>query len=160
MAALSDGLGTKVFIGPVATSDDTSTYSVLTGWVEIAEVESIGEFGDSASAITFTSLSAARVRKRKGARDAGDVAIVCANVPGDLGQEAAIAAEGTKFRYAFKVVAADAESEDFTDSEFYFGALVMSKRVNVGASNAVNKRTINLAIDTDIHEVPSEDATP
>lgn len=160
MAALSDGLGTKVFIGPVATSDDTSTYAILTGWLEISEVESIGEFGDAASAITFTSLSAARVRKRKGARDAGDVAIVCANVPGDPGQEAAIAAEGTKFRYAFKVVAADAESEDFTDSEFYFGALVMSKRVNVGASNAVNKRTINLAIDTDIHEVPSEDATP
>lgn len=157
MAALSDGLGTKVFIGPVATSDDTTTYPALTGWVEIAEVESIGEFGDAASAITFTSLSKARVRKRKGARDAGDVAIVCANVPGDPGQEAAIAAEGTKFRYAFKVVAADAESEDHSDSEFYFGALVMSKRVNVGAANAVNKRTLNLAIDTDIHEVPSEE---
>jgi len=157
MAALSDGLGTRVFIGPVATSDDTSTYAALTGYVEIAEVESIGEFGDSASAITFTSLSSARVRKRKGARDAGDVSIVCANVPGDPGQEAAIAAEGTKFRYAFKIVPADAASEDHTDSEFYFGALVMSKRVNVGASNAVNKRTFALAIDTDIHEVPSKE---
>jgi len=160
MAALSDGLGTRVFIGPVATSDDTSTYAALTGYVEIAEVESIGEFGDAASPITFTSLSKARVRKRKGARDAGDVSIVCANVPEDLGQLAAIAAEGTKFRYAIKIVANDAASEDHTDSEFYFGALVMSKRVNVGASNAVNKRTFNLAIDTDIHEVPSEDATP
>lgn len=160
MSALSDGLGTKVFIGPVATSDDTSTYTALTPWVEIGEVESIGEFGDAAAAINFTSLSKARVRKRKGARDAGDVSIVCANIPDDLGQLAAIAAEGTKFRYAFKIVAADAESEDFTDSEFYFGALVMSKRLNVGASNAVNKRTFNLAIDTDIHEVPSEEETP
>lgn len=160
MAALSDGLGTRVFIGPVATSDDTSTYAALTPWVEIAEVESIGEFGDAASAITFTSLSSSRVRKRKGARDAGDVSIVCANVPEDPGQIAAIAAEGTKFRYAIKIVPADAASEDHTDSEFYFGALVMSKRVNVGASNAVNKRTFNLAIDTDIHEVPSVDATP
>lgn len=158
--ALSDGLGTKIFIGPVATSDDTSTYAALTPWVEIGEVESIGEFGDAASAINFTSLSSARVRKRKGARDAGDVSVVCANIPDDPGQLAAIAAEGTKYRYAFKVVAADAESEDFTDSEFYFGALVMSKRLNVGASNAVNKRTINLAIDTDIHEVPSEEETP
>lgn len=158
--ALSDGLGTKVFIGPVATSDDTSTYPSLTGWVEIGEVESVGEFGDSSSPITFTSLSAARVRKRKGARDAGDVSIVCANIPGDPGQEAAIAAEGTKFRYAFKVVAADAQSDDFTDSEFYFGALVMSKRANVGQSNAVNKRTFNLGIDTDIHEVPSEEIVP
>lgn len=156
MAALSDGLGTKVFIGPVATSDDTSTYAALTGWVEIAEVESVGEFGDSASAITFTSLSAARVRKRKGARDAGDVAIVCANIPGDPGQEAAIEAEGTKFRYAFRIEAADAPNETGTDSAFYFGALVMSKRLNVGASNAVNKRSFNLGIDTDIHEVPAE----
>lgn len=160
MSALSDGLGTKVFIGPVATSDDTSTYAALTGWVEIAEVESIGEFGDAASAINFTSLSKARVRKRKGARDAGDVSIVCANIPDDPGQLAAIAAESTRFRYAFKIVANDAPDEAGSESEFYFGALVMSKRVNVGASNAVNKRTFNLGIDTDIHEVPAAAGTP
>lgn len=160
MTALSDGLGTKVYIGPVATSDDTSTYASLTGWKEISEVESIGEFGDAATAITFTSLSSSRVRKRKGARDAGDVAIVCANLPGDPGQEAAIAAEGSKHRYAFKIVAADAPTEAGTDSVFYFGALVMSKKLNVGASNAVNKRTFNLAIDTDIDEQAADDGTP
>lgn len=153
--ALSDGLGTKIFIGPVTTTDDTSTYAALTGWKEIGEVESIGEFGDSASAINFTSLSKSRVRKRKGARDAGDVSVVCANIPDDEGQLAAITAEGTRFTYAFKVVANDAPDADGSESEFYFGALVMSKRLNVGASNAVNKRTFNLAIDTDIHEVPA-----
>lgn len=158
--SLSDGNGTQVFIGPVVTSDDTSTYPALTGWVEIEEIESVGEFGDASSPITFNSLKKGRTRKRKGPKDAGDISIVCANVPTDAGQQAMIAAEATPYIYAIKIVANDAPSPDFSNSEFYFGALVMSKRVNVGASNAVNKRTFNLAIDTDIHEVPAEDETP
>ena len=154
--SISDGLGTKIYIGPIAANDSPSGYAALTPWVEIGEVESIGEFGDASAVITFTSLNAARVRKRKGARDAGDLTIVCANLPRDAGQIAMIAAEGTKFRYAFKIVAEDSPDANDTDSTFYFGALVTSKRLNVGASNAVNKRTFMLAIDTAVLEVPSE----
>lgn len=154
--AISDGLGTKVFIGPVVTSDDPSSTAYTSAvYVEIGEVESIGEFGDSAATITFTSLSKSRVRKRKGARDAGDLSVVCANDPLDPGQIAAIAAEKTKFRYAIKIVAADAADDNDTNSTFYFGAPVTGAKANVGASNAVNKRTFTFAIDTEIHEVPA-----
>lgn len=159
--ALSDGIGTKFFIGPVTTSDDPTTYAALTGWVEVAEVETIPEFGDQASTISFTSLSSGRVRKRKGARDAGDVVLTCGKVVGDPGQAAMNAAEKTKYRYAIKVVEADAPGPDWSDTEYYFGALINSARVNVGASNAVNKRSWSVLIDTDVHEVEAvEDETP
>lgn len=150
--ALADGIGTKVFIGPVTTSGDTTTYPALTGWVEVAEVESIPEFGDSAATITFASLSSGRQRKRKGVRDAGDITITAGKVVSDPGQAALSAAEKTNFRYAFKVVEADAQSEDWSDTAYYFGALVNSARVNVGANNAVNKRSWSLLIDTNVHE--------
>lgn len=155
---LCDGIGTKFFIGPVTNSNDPSTYAAITGWVEVAEVETIPEFGDQASTITFTSLSSGRVRKRKGARDAGDFVLTCGKVVGDPGQAAMNAAEQTKFRYPIKVVEADAPDEDWSDTTYYFGALVNSARVNVGASNAVNKRMWSILIDTAIHEVEAEQA--
>lgn len=156
--ALSDGIGTRLFIGPVATSDDPSTYAALTPWVEVSEIETIPEFGDSSATITFASLSAGRQRKRKGVRDAGDITITAGKVVGDPGQAAMVAAEKTKFRYAFKVVEADAPDEDWTDTTYYFAALVNSARVNVGANNAVNKRAWNLLIDTEVEEVAAAEA--
>lgn len=153
--AISSTVGTRVFIGPVTTSDDPATYTSLT-YVEIGEVESIGEFGDEASAITFTSLSDSRVRKLKGARDAGTVAVTVANDPTDAGQEDAIDAEKSKATFAFKVVAADnPDGTEDDGSAFYFGAKIMSARVNPGAANAVITRTFSLGIDTAIHEVPA-----
>ncbi len=153
--ALSDGIGSKVFIGPATASLDASTITALTPCVEVKECESIPEFGDSSATITFTSLSAGRVRKRKGARDAGDITVTFANIPDDPGQLAMIAAEKSKSNFAIKVVAADEPDEDGTPSEFYLIALVNSAKVNVGASNAVNKRAFSLLIQ-DVHEVPAE----
>lgn len=155
---ISSTMGSRAYIGPATALTDPSAMTGLT-FVEIGEVESIGEFGDTAAAITFTSLAAARVRKLKGARDAGDVSIVVANDPADAGQIAAIAAEKTPYTYAIKVVAADAVTEDWTNSEYYFAAKVMSARLGQKGANDVNKRTIVLAIDTAIHEIPSEEVS-
>lgn len=155
MSNLSDGNGTKIFIGSAATTDtDPSEYADGITWVEIKECESIPEFGDQASIITFNSLTDGRVRKRKGTKDAGDITVTFAMVAGDPGQVAMTAAAKTSNRYPFKVVPQDALDENDTDSTFYFGAMVNSDRVNVGQSNAVNKRSYQLVIDTAIHEVP------
>lgn len=154
--AISDTTGTKIYIGPATTLTSAAAIAGATiTWVEIGEVESITEFGDQASTITFNSLSDGRVRKRKGVRDAGDVTVNVANDPLDLGQIACIEAEKTKFYYPFKVVPADAPTEAGEDSEFYFGALVMSARINPGAANATIMRSIVLAINTDVHEQPA-----
>jgi hypothetical protein len=155
--ALSDGIGAKIFIGPATTVEAGSGLVALTPFVEIGQCEAIPEFGDSAATITFNSLSDGRVRKRKGVRDAGDITVTFANDPANAGQIAMIAAEKTKFRFAFKVVAADEPDEDGTPSTYYFAALVNSNKINMGQSNAVNKRSFSLLIDTDVHEVPAEE---
>lgn len=152
--AVSDGIGTTFAIGPSTASDDASTITALTPYVEVAKVETIPEFGPSAATITFTGLDG-KVLKRKGARDAGDITVTFANVPGDAGQEAMIAAEASKLKFAMKVTAADEPDEDGTPSTFYLIGLVNSNRVNVGQSNAVNKRSFSILLD-DVHEVPAE----
>lgn len=153
--AIASTTGAKIYIAaPNAAADTESEYAALS-WTEIKEVESIGEFGDSASTITFTSLGDARVRKRKGVRDAGDLTVTVANDPLDPGQRAAIAAEATEFVYPFKIVLADGADANDTDSTFYFKALVASARTNVGEANAIVRRTFNVLIDTAIIEVPS-----
>lgn len=154
--AIASTTGARVYIGPVnSTAADESDYSSLS-YTLIGEVESIGEFGDQASTINFTALEDARVRKRKGVRDAGDLSIVVANDPRNAGQLAMVAAEATEFTYAFKIVLADAPDANDTDSTFYFRGLVSSARLNVGAANEIITRTFNVLIDSAIVEVPSE----
>lgn len=149
--------GAKIFIGPttaVTGADDAAiitAYEALT-YVEIKEVESLGEFGDQAADVTFTSLSDARVRHLKGARDAGVLALVVGRDPLDPGQIAARAAQKTKFAYAFKIVAADAPDENDTPTTFFFHALVQGARENFGTSDNVVKSNINLGITTAIYE--------
>lgn len=75
--AIQTGASSKIYI---ATTSDTSVpanaaaYEALT-YVEIEQTESIGEFGDSTTAVTFTGLGDARVQKLKGSSDAGTLSI-------------------------------------------------------------------------------------
>jgi hypothetical protein len=127
--------------------------------VEIGEVETLGEFGDESAAVTFLSVGDARTRKLKGARDAGTLALTVGRDPLDAGQIALSAAEKTKFEYAFKIVAADAPDEDYTDTTYYFGALVMSARENYGGADNVVRVTYSLGINTEIFSALA-DETP
>lgn len=152
--AIAATTGAKIFIGPTTPAATETAYEALS-WTEIKEVESIGEFGDQASTIEFTSLGDARVRKRKGVRNAGDMTVTVANDALDPGQQAVVAAEATEFAYAFKVVLADGADANDTDSTFYFHALVGSARLSNLSANEIVKRAFNLLIDTAIIEVPS-----
>lgn len=158
--AISTTSGSKIYIGPVrvSTVDTLAEYAALTPWVEIKEVENYGEFGDESSAVNFLSVGDARTRKLKGSRDAGTIALVCGRDPLDAGQLALRAAEKTKFEYAFKIVASDAPDEDYTDTVYYFGALVMSGRNNLGGADDVTKISFNLGVNTEIFEAPADNA--
>jgi hypothetical protein len=152
----------KVFIGPPTTIDRTTEQSAIedfegiSPWTEIKEVENLGEFGDEAADVTFTSLADGRVRHFKGPRDAGVIALTIGRDPLDEGQQALIAAEKTKFQYPFRIIAADAASNEYSDSVFYFEALVQSARINAGAADNVVRINANLGIVTEIIEVTSE----
>lgn len=154
--SINTSLGTKFYIGPVAASTPAtkSAYAALS-YTEIKSIQSISEFGDQAGSINFTDLGASRVRKFKGARDAGQITVSVANDPLDAGQLAAIAAEKTKFDYACKVVLQDQADANDPNSVLYFTAKVSSVRLNPGDANSMIMRTLTFDIDSAVLEVPS-----
>lgn len=155
--AISTSAGAKIEIGPVNNAANTaSAYAALSPYVQVGEVETLGEFGDSSQAVTFLSLTDARVRKLKGANDAGDIALTVANDPLNAGQIAMVAASNTQFSYAFRVTLNDGADGNDTDTVLYFRGKVMSRRLNVGGANDITKRSFTIGIDSAIVEVPSQ----
>ena len=147
--------GTKIYIGTTMTIPGLSPsieYDDDT-YVEIGEVENLGEFGDESNTVTFAAIGDARVRNLKGARNAGVLALVVGRDPDDAGQDALIAAEQTNDEYNFKVEHSDADAGG-TPTISYFRALVMSRRETVGENDNVVRRTFNLGINTAITEIP------
>jgi hypothetical protein len=154
MGNTTDTNGAKLFIAPAAqtTPADASAYAALT-WTEVGLVETFGEYGDQSAAVNFTALGDARVRKGKGARDAGDLTITCGHDANDVGQQALVAAEGTPFRYPFKIQYPNKLNPTGTDEMHYFVGKVMSKRNGGAAVNDTVRRTFVVAIDSAITEV-------
>lgn len=146
--------GASIAIGPsvdIGATDSLAEFQALS-YLEVGEVESIGEFGDESAVSTFTALRDSRVRKIKAARDAGTAAVVAAFDSQDAGQAAMSEAEGTKFDFAFRVTLADEPTEGSEPTSLYFAAQVMSERLNVGAQDNIVRRTWNLGINTEIFE--------
>lgn len=167
MANISASAGAKIYIGPeVALSTFAGMnkaaaianfVAVSEGdWDELTPVESLGEFGDQASPITFASLGDARMIKLKGVRDAGTLAIVCGYDGEDAGQLAAVAAEESSSNFRFRIVLNDEPTSEYSPSTFYFAGQVLSRAVNVADVNSVTKRTFNVAINTAVWDDPAD----
>lgn len=148
MADIITSSGTRIYIGASVTSaaaDTLAEFQAMTGWTEIGLVESIGEFGDRASIVTFAAINDSRMRKQKGTRDAGDLTLTVAHDPADTGQIAIEAAEATANGYAFKVLLPDSGG-----TIKFFRAFVASQPLNVGGNDNVVRKTYQLAIDSAI----------
>jgi hypothetical protein len=145
--------GTRVFIGvQVASTVDTiAEFQATSVWTEIGLVESVGQYGDQANSVKFEALGDGRVRKSKGARDAGTLAIVCGHDPTDVGQAALIAAEATNLNYSFKVILPDAPV-GYSDTIQYFRGLVMGKQLNVGNNENIIRNNFSVEINSEIFE--------
>lgn len=136
-----------------STVDTATEYAALT-WVEVLEVEDLGSFGDTSSEVTFTSLKDGRVRKFKGSRNAGNMALVCGHDPVDTGQIAMVAAEAdNRFEYAFKVTLNNEVTSGGTEEINYFRGRVMSKDKTVGSVDNILRRNFSIAINSAITEV-------
>jgi hypothetical protein len=154
--AISKTDGTKLWISPTPVVPDTieamtdanaiAFFAAINDWIEVGEVENLGEIGDMSQQVTFLSLDRQRVRKLKGSRDAGEQSIVVGRDPLDDGQAAMVAAEATNYNYAFKLDHPDAQSASYADSVTYYCGLVGSKRMNLGAGNTVSRRTFNISV--------------
>jgi Phage tail tube protein, TTP len=145
--------GSKIYIGTtlVPATDDATGYAVDT-YVEVAEVQSIGDFGDKAEEIKFTAVGDSRTRKMKGARDAGDIQLEVGRDPFDPGQIALRAAAASNSGYNFKIVLNDKSISTDTATTFYFKALVNGASNQLKGVNDVTVQTFELAITSDIVE--------
>lgn len=149
--------GTRFYIGPAITAaqgDSLVEFQAITAWTEIGLIEDGGEDGDESSAVTGAALGDARIRKAKGARDAGTKTIVVFHDPTDVGQAAMSAAEATNNNYAFKEVLPDGPA-GYSDTVRYCRGLVMSKRQRKGTNDNIIRNTYNIGINSEIFEDPA-----
>lgn len=163
--AISTTAGAKLFISPVAVDVDNfnsvndaaalALFEAINDWVEVEEIEDLGELGDTAEAITFTALNNARVRKLKGPRDAGTQTVAVGRDPLDDGQEAFITAQKTQFNYAIRIEMNDAPTSGYSNSTLYYAGMVMGAPTNLGNVSNVTRRTFNIGINTAVYEVPA-----
>lgn len=144
---IQTGANVAVSIGTTTVMDDATEYAA-DSWQEIGGVESVGDFGDTSSEVTFNGLTDARVQKLKGSRDAGNLSITMAFLGGDAGQDALVAAEAddTSDNYNFKVEYSDGEVR-------YFSGQVGSIVESVSGANSVLMLTSEVRINTAITKV-------
>lgn len=146
--------GAKLFIGSANADPDTllATYQA-DSYIEVGEIEDLGEFGDESTDVTFDSLSRGRTRHLKGTRNAGTMPLTVGDDMTDEGQTAMEAAEATPLDYNFKVELNNAVTIGGTNSQHYFIGKVMSKRRRVGTANDVVRRVFSVGINSPITDV-------
>jgi hypothetical protein len=155
MADVFGAAGSKLYISTAAVDSTVDTFAEFAAstitYVLVSLVENMGEFGDQSNPINFAALEDSRVRKTKGARDAGIMNVVVGHDPQDTGQLQMETAEGTNQNFAFKVDLPDAANASFTDTLIYFRGLVMGKRFNVGTVDQVIRKTYQVAVNSRLY---------
>lgn len=116
----------------------------------VGEAEDLGEFGDTAEEVGFTSLNDRRMRKFKGAFNAGNMTIQLGLDVSDAGQTALLAAFASDDDYNFRVELNDGSN---SNTFLYFRGKVMTSPFNVGNVNNVVRRTFTVGINSAIVQV-------
>ncbi|WP_136476992.1 hypothetical protein [Pseudomonas sp. DG56-2] len=161
---LNTAAGCRIALGGKTGADTETEYKADT-YVDIGEVEDLGEFGDTFSSVTFTSLRNGRVRKYKGTADAGDLTLAVGLDNGDLGQKALKVAHKDRGKgdYSIKITLNDGDpdaSPVVAPTTFYFRGKVMNNTVAPGSADNVVRRNVTIAINSDILELLPAPVTP
>lgn len=154
---LNTAAGCRFSIGSKTGAETETEYKADT-YVEIGEIEDLGEFGDTFSNVTFTSLKDGRVRKYKGTADAGDLTLTVGLDNGDAGQNAVKTAhkDRSKGDYNIKITLNDGDpgaTPALNPTTFYMRGKVMNNTVAPGAADNVVRRNITIGINSDILEL-------
>ena len=125
----------------------------------------MGEFGDTFSSVTFTSLEDGRVRKYKGTADAGDLTVTVGLDNGDAGQNAVKTAhkDRSKGDYNIKITLNDGDPDAtpvIAPTTFYLRGKVMNNTVAPGAADNVVRRNVTIGINSEILELLPAAVTP
>ncbi|MDD1977120.1 hypothetical protein [Pseudomonas tussilaginis] len=161
---LNTAAGCRIALGGKTGADTETEYKADT-YVDVGEVEDLGEFGDTFSSVTFTSLRNGRVRKYKGTADAGDLTVTVGLDNGDAGQNALKVAhkDRSKGDYNIKITLNDGDpdaSPVISPSTFYMRGKVMNNTVTPGSADNVVRRNVTIAINSDILELLPAPVTP
>jgi hypothetical protein len=153
---VQSGAGVKIYIGTTAAHSNQSEYEADT-YTEIEQVESIGAFGDTTAEVTFTGLGDARIQKKKGSQDAGNISITMAldtttvdsSPLGGQGQLLAASNDTTSSDYNFKVEYNDAGSGSPQSGTIrYFSGQVASFVESVEGADSILMATAEVRINT------------
>lgn len=154
---LNTAAGCRISIGTKTVATDAATYAADT-YTEIGEIEDIGEFGDTFSAVNFTALSNGRVRKYKGTADAGDMTLTVGLDNGDVGQRKIADAhkDRSKGDYNIRITLNDGDPSavpPINPTTFYFSGKIMKNTVSPGSADNVVRRNVSIAINSDVLEL-------
>lgn len=147
--------GAKIYIGNALEAKSTPFVAgdfASISWQQIGWAESIGEFGDESSEITFDAIGENRTQKLKGVRNAGTMAARFGISSDDVGQIALRAAEQTVDDYAFRIDFNDAPLNG-TPSKRYFIAKVMTAREVLDTANNVVRLNASLGVNSNVVQV-------
>ncbi|WP_313645809.1 hypothetical protein [Pseudomonas sp.] len=161
---LNTAAGCRFSIGSKTGADTQTEYEADT-YLEVGEIEDLGEFGDTFSSVTFTSLKDGRVRKYKGTADAGDLTLTVGLDNGDAGQNAVKTAhkDRSKGDYNIKITLNDGDptaTPVINPTTFYMRGKVMNNTVAPGAADNVVRRNVTIGINSDILELLPAPVTP
>lgn len=148
--------GTKFYIGTQKAATLVTDYDGDT-WTEVKGIKDLGEVADEAEAIKVLTIGDARQRTYKGARNGGELDVVCISDPSDAGQTAMKAAykSVSQVPFNFKVVFPDVpvSGSPVHGTELYFSGVVMSASRKIAGANDVLEMTYKTTINTDVLEV-------
>ena len=154
---LNTAAGCRFSIGGKTGADTQTEYEADT-YVEVGEIEDLGEFGDTFGNVNFTALADGRVRKYKGTADAGDLTLTVGLDNGDAGQAAVKVAhkDRSKGDYNIKITLNDGDPDAtpaVAPTTFYMRGKVMNNTVAAGSADNVVRRNITIGINSDILEL-------
>jgi len=143
MADVTLSVGTQLYVSVAEPATyDAAGFALLT-WTEVGEVESLGEYGGTASITNFVPLATGIVKKRKGSIDYGTIAAAIGRLTGDAGQALLKAGFDGADKYtvhSFKILNADTKVA-------YFTGVVGSFTSSVNDSNSVTMVNCNIELD-------------
>lgn len=141
-------LGTKLYIGLVNPTSDSSALTAETSWTEVGEVTQIPAFGLKYNKSEHKPIATGQTYKFKGSYDGGSVQLDMAEAPTDAGQAAILTALGSKSAYNFKIEFADAPSgASALNSTRKFMGKVFSFETTVGTVDGIIAARVMIEID-------------
>jgi hypothetical protein len=145
--AIQAAAGATLAIGTTAAHSNQTEYEADT-YTSIGELESIGEFGDEFTLVSFTGMADARVRKLKGTANAGTLNFSYGFDDDDSGQTALVAAHAStaNAEYNFKATYPSGEVR-------YFSGHVMTLKEALPNADAVLMVNGTIEVNTAVLKV-------